>query len=259
MGQMNIAGETFEVAVDGPAKAPALLFSNSLGCDLSMWDAQAKALKRDFRIIRYDSRGHGRSTAPRGPYSIERLGLDALAILDTLKVKRAHFCGLSKGGMVGQWLASHHGERLGKVVLANTAARMGPPDLWNDRIQLVRKNGLDAIVGGTMERWFSPRFRSEDAKSIARVAAMFTATPVEGYVGCCAAIRDMDQSESIRAIRNPVLVIVGRNDPATTPAVGRFIKERIRGAKLAKLPAAHLSAVETPAAFTELLGNFLQD
>ncbi|MCA3565352.1 MAG: 3-oxoadipate enol-lactonase [Methylocystis sp.] len=253
----TINGEPFNIVVEGKAAGPVLLFSNSLSSNLSMWDAQAEALKDTYRIIRYDSRGHGKSTAPEGPYSIAELGRDALAILDSLRIGKAHFCGLSKGGMVGQWLLTHHRDRIGKAVLANTSAQMPPPDLWNGRIRNVTQNGMAAIVDATIERWFTKGFIERAPQEIAAVRKMIAATPAAGYCGCAAAIRDMDQRESIRAIANPVLLISGAYDPATTPAMMELMRERIKGAQWLSLDAAHISNIEQAAAFTKAIREFL--
>jgi 3-oxoadipate enol-lactonase len=249
---------TFHVRIDGADDAPTLILSNSLSSDLSMWDPQIDAWSRDFRVVRYDSRGHGRSAAPDRPYSIAELGRDALALMDTLKIAKAHWCGLSKGGMVGMWVATHHPARLNRLVLANTSARMGPPDLWNSRIQTVRKGGMAAVVDATVQRWFTHRFVARDAGTIATVARMVAAVPPHGYAGCCAAIRDMDQRESIRAITAPTLVIVGAHDPATPPAAGELIQSRIAGARLMTLDAAHVSNLERPAEFGAAVLGFLK-
>jgi 3-oxoadipate enol-lactonase len=253
----TINGEPFNIVVEGKADAPVLLFSNSLSSNLSMWNAQAAALKDSFRIIRYDSRGHGKSVVSPGGYGIGQLGRDALAILDALKVDKAHFCGLSKGGMVGQWLLTHHRDRIGKAVLANTAAQMAPLDLWNGRIRNVSQNGMAAIVDATIERWFTRGFVEREPKQIAAVKKMIAATPAAGYCGCCAAIRDMDQRESIRSISNPVLLISGAHDPATTPTMMGLMKERISGAQWLSLDASHISNIEQPEQFTTAMKDFL--
>ena len=254
----TIRGEPFNIRIDGPADAPALLLSNSLGTNLSMWDPQIPEWSKAFRVVRYDSRGHGQSTAADKPYSIAMLGEDALAILDHLGIAKAHWCGLSKGGMVGQWLATHAGKRLDRVVLANTGARMGPPDLWNTRIKSVRANGMAGLIQPILERWFSQEFRERDSATVAKVSEMLSTTPPLGYANCCAAIRDMDQREPIRAITNPVLVVIGKVDPATPPAAGQLIADSIHGAQTVELDAAHLSNLEQPAAFTKAVLDFLQ-
>jgi 3-oxoadipate enol-lactonase len=253
----TIAGEPFNILVEGQEAAPVLMFSNSLSSNLSMWDPQAEALKDRFRIVRYDSRGHGRSVAGPGPYSIAHLGRDALAIMDALGLSQVHWCGLSKGGMVGQWLLTHHPERIGKAVLANTAAQMPPPELWNGRIRNATQNGMAPLVEPTIQRWFTAGFVARSPEMIAKVREMIAATPSQGYCGCCAAIRDMDQRDSIRAIDKPVLLISGAHDPATTPAMMELMRERIRGAEWVSLDAAHISNLEQPEAFTAALKEFL--
>ncbi|WP_332688271.1 3-oxoadipate enol-lactonase [Bosea sp. (in: a-proteobacteria)] len=258
MPMLNVKGEEFHVQIDGDEGAPVLLLSNSLGTNLSMWDPQIPEWAKHFRVVRYDSRGHGLSPAPDKPYSIAMLADDALAILDTLGIEKAHWCGLSKGGMVGQWLATHHGGRLGRVVLANTAAHMGPPELWDGRIRTVRTQGMGGLVQPTLERWFTPEFRESAKATVAAVSEMLATTPPLGYANCCAAIRDMDQRESIRAVRNPVLVVIGARDPATPPATGYEIADAIPGAQRIELAAAHLSNLEQPEAFGRAVTDFLK-
>jgi 3-oxoadipate enol-lactonase len=255
---VDLRGEPFHVRVDGPEGAPALLLSNSLSSDLSMWDAQVPQWAKTFRVVRYDGRGHGQSVVSRGPYTIAQLGRDAVALLDALGIRRAHFCGLSMGGMVGMWLLTHAPERLDRAVLANTSPHMGPPDLWNGRIALAREGGMEATVEPTVTRWFPAAFHARAPQAIERMRAMIRRVPLEGYIGCCEAIRDMDQREAIRAIRNPVLVIVGARDPATTPEVGRAIQAAIPGAAVVELDAAHISCVEQPEAFTAAVESFLR-
>ncbi|MBL8589643.1 MAG: 3-oxoadipate enol-lactonase [Methylobacteriaceae bacterium] len=257
MPEILIGDDVFNVEIDGPEDAPALLLSNSLGTSLRMWDRQIPAWSKTFRVIRYDSRGHGASAAPDRPYSIGELAGDALAILDALDVDTAHFVGLSKGGMVGQWLLTHHPDRIGRAVLANTAPHMGPPQMWNDRIAAVREGGMETLIDSVLARWFTPQFRDSDPESIEAVAQMLRDTPAHGYAACCAAIRDMDQREPIRSIAGEVMVIVGENDPATTPAAGQAIVDSIAGASLTVLPAAHLSNIEAAEAFTDAVLRFL--
>jgi len=257
MAEMKIGSDIFNIEIDGPVDAPAVLMSNSLGTDLHMWDGQVPALAKKFRVIRYDSRGHGGSTANDGPYSIAQLGQDAINILDALDIAKAHFIGLSLGGMVGMWLLTHHGARIDRAVLANTGAFMGNPDFWNMRIRTARTQGMEALVAGTVERWFTREFAERAPEKVATVAAMVQATPAVGYASSCAAIRDMDQREAIRSITRPVLVIVGARDPATPPAMGGLIASSIPGARLIDLEAAHLSAIEAETAFTRAVASFL--
>lgn len=257
MPVVDIQGNPFAVRVDGPEGAPALLLSNSLSSDLSMWDEQVPHWAAHFRVVRYDQRGHGQTAAPPGPYTMEQLGRDAAAVLDHLGIRRAHFCGLSMGGMVGMWLLTHAPERIARAVLSNTSAHMGPVELWNGRIALAKEGGMEATVEPTLKRWFPASFHEAAPEAIERMRAMILRTSLDGYVGCCAAIRDMDQRESIRAIRNPVLVIIGAKDPATTPEAGRAIHAAIPGAQLALLDAAHISNVEQPEAYARTVQEFL--
>ena len=257
MPQVKVGDDLFHVELEGPADAPVLMLSNSLGTNLNMWDPQMPELTRHFHVVRYDSRGHGQSAAPEGPYTLEQLGRDALGIMDELGFETFHWMGLSKGGMVGQWLLTHAPERIERAVLANTAAQAGSPDLWNARIRGVREGGMDAVAASVIDRWFTKAFQTEDPLEVAKIRAMLDTTPPEGYAGCIAAIRDMDQRESIRAIDRPVLVIVGAEDPATPPEAGALIAENIEGAELVTLDAAHLSNIEDEAAFTRAVVRFL--
>jgi 3-oxoadipate enol-lactonase len=236
---------------------PALLFSNSLGTDLHMWDAQMAPFADRFRIIRYDSRGHGRSDAPDGHYTMDRLGRDALAILDALGIERTCYCGLSKGGMVGQWLGSHVPERVERLALSNTSAYIPLPDLWNMRIETATTRGMADLSQGIIERWFSEEFRKDNPAEIARVTDMVLATPGHGYAGCCAAIRDMDQRETTKTIKVPTLVVAGAKDPATPPDHGRLIHDMIEGSKFVLLDAAHLSNIERTTEFNRAVLGFL--
>jgi|SRR5215470_4309743 len=242
---------------DGPVGAPPLVLSNSLGTNAGMWDDQIPALAERFRVLRYDSRGHGQSEVPPGPYRIEELGRDLIALLDALDIPRVRFCGLSKGGMVGMWLASNAPERVERLVLCNTSAHLPGRELWNARIEAVRTSGMAAVAPQVLERWFTPEFRDRAPEAVERVRRMLLTTPAEGYAACCAAIRDMDQRETIASIRAPTLVIVGTRDPATPPEHGRAIADRIRGAQVVELPAAHLSNIEAAERFTEALVDFL--
>ena len=247
---LDIQGDKFNCRVDGSPDAPVLVLSNSLGTNLSMWDAQMPALTARFRVLRYDTRGHGASAVTPGPYTIGELGRDVLRLLDALKIRRAHFCGLSMGGMIGMWLGVHAPDRIGRMVLANTAPKIGTPEMWNQRIDNVRKGGMEAIVDTLLERWLTAGFRARVPEAVARVRAMLTATPPEGYLACCAAVRDMDQRDAIAGIRHPTLVIAGTHDVVTLPAEARAMAERIRGARYVELDAAHLSNIEAADRFT---------
>lgn len=244
---------------DGPENAPVLLLSNSLGTNLHMWDPQMAALTARYRVLRYDSRGHGQSDSPAGGYSMDRLGRDAVALLDTLGLDRVHFCGLSKGGMVGQWLAVRAPERLNRLVLANTSAYMGPPANWQARIEGVLANGMAPLTEASIERWFTPSFPASAPEQIMPIREMLLANNPVGYAGCCAAIRDMDQRPTASLNRTPTLVIAGSEDPATSVEEGRFLAESASNGRLTVLPAAHLSNVELPEAFSKALIGFLEE
>ena len=257
MPEINADGCTIHVEVEGPQRAPVLMLSNSLGTNLHMWDGQVAAFTRHFRLVRFDRRGHGQSAAPKGPYSMERLGRDALAVLDGLGIERTNWCGLSMGGMEGQWLGANAANRIDKLILSNTSSYYPDKTPWDDRIKQVRDRGLAAVVDATMERWFTAEFRRTSPQAIASMREMFLATDVEGYVGCGFAIRDMDHRSLLAKIRPPTLVIAGRHDPATTLEAGEFIAEHVPGAKLAVLDAAHIANLEKPQAYADTVLDFL--
>jgi 3-oxoadipate enol-lactonase len=257
MPQFERDGVEFNVTLDGPENKPPLMLSNSLGTNLHMWDWQIPELTKHFRVIRYDSRGHGQSGAPDGPYSIDELGRDALAIMDALELEQVHWMGLSKGGMIGQWLLTHAPERIGRAVLANTGSHMPPPDLWNQRIRTALDKGMEELTPGVIERWFTPEFLAREPETVQKIVRMLHTTPAHGYAGSCSAIRDMDQRESIRSVTNPVLVVVGSRDPATPPEMGKRIADTIRGARIVTLDAAHLSNIEQAEAFNQAVIDFL--
>jgi 3-oxoadipate enol-lactonase len=243
--------------LEGPAAGPVLAFSNSLGTTYAMWDLEAAELQKKIRILRYDTRGHGQTSVTPGAYSIEQLGKDVLGLLDVLQLERIHFCGLSMGGMIGMWLAAHARERLDKLVLSSTAAKIGTGETWNARIEMVRRDGMKTVGATVVERWFSPSFRTQDPATVAVAQHMLEETDPEGYASCCAAVRDFDYREKLGEIGCPTLVISATCDPVTPPADGRFLAERIRGAQYAELGAAHLSNMEDPVGFSALLRAFL--
>ena len=251
-------GCPIHVEVEGPDNKPVLMLSNSLGTDLHMWDPQVAALTQHFRLVRYDRRGHGKSGVPKGPYTMEMLGRDVLAVLDALKIEKINWCGLSMGGMVGMWLGANAPQRINRLILSNTSAYFADKEIWNGRIKTVREKGLASIVGGTMERWFTQGFREREPKKIAWLSEMFLATDPEGYIACGEAVRDMDHREIIRSITAPTLVIAGRHDPATTVEHGEFIRSRIPGASMTVLDAAHIANVEQPHDYTDAVLGFLQ-
>lgn len=243
--------------LDGPESAPVLLLSNSLGTTRDMWSAQMEAFSSTHRLLRYDSRGHGASQAPPGAYSIDRLGRDAVELVDHLGLARVDFCGLSIGGMVGQWLALRAPARLGRLVLANTSAFIGPTASWDDRIAAIRRAGLAAIAEAVVERWFTTEFQMAHPDAVAPVRQSLLATDVGGYAGCCSAIRDMDMRRAIALIDVPTLIICGDADPATPPPHSEQLAAAISGARLVRLKAAHLSNIEQPAPFAQAVIEFL--
>ena len=251
-------GCPINVEITGSDSAPALMLSNSLGTDLHMWDDQIGEWSKHFRVIRYDRRGHGRSGAPQGPYSMERFGRDVIAVLDALKIEKTSWCGLSMGGMVGQWLGANAPGRVDKLILSNTNSYYADKTPWTDRANFVRQNGLEKLVDPNMERWFTAAFRARSPETIARMKAMFLTTDPAGYVACCEAIRDMDFRATNPSIKAPTLVIVGAQDPATPPAQGEAIAQQIPGAKVASLDVAHISNMEQPKLFAETVLNFLK-
>src|SRR2546425_8728536 len=188
----TIAGARIHYLLEGPAGSHVLMLSNSLGTNFSMWDAQAREFNKHFRILRYDTRGHGQSSVTPGPYSIERLAKDVIALLDALDLDRVHFCGLSMGGMIGMWLGVNAPERLSKLVLCNTAAKIGTSEFWKARIDAVQKNGMKAVASAVVERWFSPAFRQKSPATISSTLKMIESANPDGYAACCAAIRDFD-------------------------------------------------------------------
>jgi 3-oxoadipate enol-lactonase len=243
---------------DGPSDAPVLMLSNSLGTDREMWNPQIRAFSAHFRVLRYDSRGHGGSDAPPGAYSIDRLGRDAVELLDCLAIDKAHFCGLSLGGMVGQWLAVRAPERIDRLILANTSACMGPSARWQTRIEAVLKDGMQWLTDASIGRWFTPDFVQSHSDLIEPIRRMLSETNPVGYAGCCAAIRDMDMRALAPLNRLPTLVIAGDQDPATSVTDGKWLAESAADGRLAILLAAHLSNVQCPDKFAALVLDFLR-
>jgi 3-oxoadipate enol-lactonase len=244
--------------VDGPADAPVLLLGPSLGSTVHLWDGQIPVLAQRFRVVRYDHRGHGRSPVPPGPYALADLGRDVLALMDRLDVARAHVGGLSLGGMVAMWLATQAPQRVDRLALVCTSARLGPPEAWVQRAAAVRAGGLEAIADAVLARWTPPDFAAQNPTVIAGLREMLTATPADGYVACCAAIETMDLEPDLGRVTAPTLVIAGLDDEATPPAHAKRIVSLIPGAKLALASgAAHLANISRPDLIANLLVTFL--
>jgi 3-oxoadipate enol-lactonase len=250
-------GCLLNVSIDGRDGGPTLMLSNSLGCTLEMWEPQMAALTKQFRVVRYDRRGHGKSSVPPGPYSMERFGKDVLAILDDLNIERTHWCGLSMGGMVGQWLGANAPERFDRIILSNTTCYYPDPTNWLNRIKAVKEGGIAAVADTVIASWLTADFREREPESSARMKAMLTASPQVGYLACCEALSTLDQRALLPKIESRTLVIAGRHDLSTPVAAGELIRSQIPGASMTILDAAHISNVEQPHAFTEAVIGFL--
>jgi 3-oxoadipate enol-lactonase len=254
--EVTNGGATISYEADGPQDAPALLLINSIGSTRELWARQMPAFARGYRTIRYDARGHGRSSVPDGDYAVEQLGRDAVAILDALGIPAAHVCGISLGGLTAQWLAIHAADRVLSLVLANTAARIGSLESWGERMALVREHGMSAVADRAMPIWFSPAFHERDPETVHGFRAMVQACPPAGYLGCCAALRDADLRGDIAAIATPTLTIASTADVATPPEGLAFICNHVRGAQMVTLDSGHLSNVECAPEFTAAVLDF---
>ncbi|MGH9699396.1 MAG: 3-oxoadipate enol-lactonase [Candidatus Acidiferrales bacterium] len=254
---METTAGKFHFRLEGPEDAPVIVLSNSLGTNLAMWDAQAAAFAHKFRVLRYDTRGHGLSVVTEGPYSIDQLGGDVLTLLDSLKIHSAVFCGISLGGITGMWLGVHAPQRLNALILCNTAGRIGTAEGWNARIAKIRESGMESVAQAVVGRWFTPRFIAHSPEKVEAAKQMLTTTPVEGYAACCAAIREADLRPSLAKVGVPALVIAGTHDGVTTPADAAFLVKNIPGARGANIGAAHLSNIEAPANFNKSVLRFL--
>jgi 3-oxoadipate enol-lactonase len=222
-----------------------------------MWAPQARALSDAFQVLRYDTRGHGESSVPPGPYSIAQLGADVVNLLDHLGIERAHMCGLSMGGITAMWIAIHHPERVGRLVLSNTAAWIGTYANWTERAAAVERNGVASIAAAVVARWLTPAYAAAHPEHVAALESMLGATPQAGYAANCLAVRDNDLRGEVAGIRAPTLIVSGSEDLPTPPADGRFLAAQIPGARYAELCAAHLSNQELPAQYSILVREFL--
>jgi 3-oxoadipate enol-lactonase/4-carboxymuconolactone decarboxylase len=244
--------------LEGIAGRPILVLSHSIGTDHAMWDPQVPDLLPYFQVLRYDTRGHGASDSPKGEYSIEQLGADLIGLVDALGISKFAFCGLSLGGAIGQWLAAHAPDRVTGLVLANTSPQFGSPANWNTRIAAVRKGGMASIIDMAMQRFFSPE-TIQSSPEAASVRSVLLGTDPQGYIGCCAALRDADQVQSLRKINAPTLIVVGDKDVSTPwSGHGEILAREIPGSRVVHLPAAHISNIERPRSFTAALLEFLR-
>jgi len=256
---IRAGGLVVHYLLEGPAKAPVVMLGNSLGTNLHLWDGQMAALLPKYRVLRYDMRGHGLTDlGPGEAYTIDELSSDAVALLDALKIDRAHYCGLSIGGMVGQKLGVKAGKRLLSLTLCNTAMRIATFQIWQDRVASVRQGGMASIVEAVLQRWFTPDFHRTNPEAIEGFRNLLLRTPAAGYIGCSLAIRDSDQTAEAAKIACPTLVVTGDSDQATPPESGKALANAIKGAKLVELKrCSHISAVEQEAALNAALTGFL--
>jgi len=244
---------------NGDTDAPVVMLSNSLMSNLTMWDDQLEALTEDFQVLRYDTRGHGGTDAPAGPYSIELFVGDVAGLLDNLGIEKVHFAGLSMGGFIGQLFSILHPDRVLSLTLCDTACVMPPPSLWNDRIETAERDGIDALIEGTLGRWFTEPFRQSHTREIQRIRDMIRATPVGGYVNCARAIRDMNLCALLERIKAPTHIIVGEGDPACPVSAAETLHAGIAGSRMTVLKdAAHLPNIEKKAEFNTALTGFLK-
>jgi 3-oxoadipate enol-lactonase len=258
MGRVRANGIEINYDLEGPADAPVLMLSNSLLTGYGMWDLQAPAFARRFRLLRYDTRGHGETQATPGPYSMDLLAGDALGLLDALGIERVHFLGLSMGGMIAQCLAAKHPERLLSVCLCDTACTMPPASIWNERIAMARSDGTGGFVRLMTERWLTADFRAGHPEVIAKLGAMISATSVDGLVGCAQAIRDMDHTAILLDIRLPTLIVVGESDPGTPVAAAEVLQRGIVNSRLEIIErAAHLPNIEQAERFNKIVLDFV--
>jgi len=246
----DVRGLRLHYELEGPDSSSVLALAHSLGTDLCLWDPIVAHLGTTCRVLRLDMRGHGGSTMLPGPSELQELGKDFVALLDELGITRCHFAGISLGGILGLWLAVHAPERIGRLVLANTAARIGEPRYWDERIELVRNQGLAPIAAGSAERWFTREYRSAHAGEVSRVVQRLASSSAEGYIAACVALRDADLTTDLCRIEAQVLVIGGTFDCVTTPQEGRALARSIRRAQYVEMPAAHLAPIECPAEFS---------
>lgn len=254
MPHIDVNGTVLHYHLQGLESGPAIVFSNGLGTTTAMWQPQLQPLEARFRILRFDTRGHGHSSVPEGPYDVQMLATDVLDLASALRIEKFHFCGLSMGGQIGQWLIHNAQERLKSVTVSNTGLKIGNDDGWNTRIAKVRSEGMISVVAAVTERWFTPGFFASSPEVVEKIRDAFLGTDPGGYAACCAAVRDADfRSVKLAAEIPPTLVIAGAQDRATPPADGKQLAESLPGAKYVELDAAHLSNVEAHSQFTDAL------
>jgi len=252
-------GITFNYRIEGPEGAPVLMLSNSLACDTSMWDPQAAHLQKSLRVLRYDQRGHGETEAPAGRYTFELLIADVIALMDALAIARAHFCGLSMGGATALGLALHHPDRFDRIVICDSPCASTPATAqqWEERIVVAKEKGMEALVEPTLSRWFPPETVAKNPPHLDHVRNMIRTTPVNGFIGCAAALANHDFRSRVGTVKHPVLFMVGEKD-GTTPAAMRQMHETLKGSRFVELPGAgHISNLDQPEAATRAIGEFI--
>jgi len=258
--QIDANGNTVYYELTGAVGRPVVMLSQSLACSSAMWRPQQAALEADYRVLAYDTRGHGRSGAPGGAYDFDLLGDDAVALMDALGIESVHWCGLSMGGMIGQNLGLRHAGRVKSLTLCDTSSRI-PAEMrpiWRQRIETAEREGMAPLVDSTLERWFTPPYLAANGPEVDQVRQLVLNTPPAGYIGCCHAISELDYTDRLAEIDKPTLVIVGADDPATPVAAAEVIQAGIPGAKLVVIPSAsHISNIEQAAAFNLALTEFL--
>lgn len=257
MSLVHVNGVDIYYTLEGNADAPVIVLSNSLGTELSMWAQQAQALCADFRVLRYDTRGHGRSAKPAGPYTIEQLGKDVLALTATLGIDKFSFCGISMGGLTGLWLGAHAGDKLEKLIVCNTAAKLGSATAWHERAALVRSEGMAPVVAGTPGRWFTAEYLQQHGAYVNELLEKLARTDPEGYAACCEALAEADLRPQLASITTSTLVIAGELDPVTTVEDADYLTQHIKTASQVNLPCSHISNIECANEFTQEIHHFL--
>lgn len=257
MPEIDNAGVRIHYLLSGNEGGDPLVLGNSLGSNLHMWDKVLPFFESKYRVIRFDTRGHGKSSVPPGPYRLEELGGDVLRLLDALNIEGVQFCGLSLGGQVAMWLGIYAPRRVSRLVLANTGARIGSLEMWDERIATVERSGLASVANTAPARWFTEAYREQHADELEEIRAMIAATDPAGYLGCCGVLRDSDLKSKLADISVPCLVIAGKYDPATTPSDGQAIHRALPNSKYVELESAHLSAWERAAEFAAEVVGFL--
>ncbi|MBA3738781.1 MAG: 3-oxoadipate enol-lactonase [Actinobacteria bacterium] len=259
MKRIDVAGVGIAYRVDGHPTEPPVVLLHSAGCDLRMWDLHIAALGERFSLVRADARGHGGSDAPPPPYTVDRFGADAIAVLDALQIERAHIVGESLGGLVALWIAVHHPGRVERAVFSGTAARIGTAETWQERADAVRAGGTEAVADLVMSRFFSPAFRRDHADVVGWFTGVLRAQPAHGYEATCLALRDADLRDEVGAIVAPSLILVGDQDEATPVSDASWLHEMVDGSRLRTLEGAgHLCSVERRATFDEIVARFLR-